>query len=167
VTLGQNEAPLLGPGVKRRAPLIPSAPRSDKKPSTSSSASTQKKKAFTKPQLNKYRSLLYAKRRELLGDIENLESEALMGAGGGETHTPQNTTDQGGDSYDAALSLDLAAADRRLIREIDDALGRIEAGTFGLCEMTGKPINPARLEELPWARYSIEAARAMERRGGV
>jgi RNA polymerase-binding transcription factor DksA len=72
--------------------------------------------------------------------------------------------EQGSDAYGQSLSLDLAAADRRLIREIDDALARIAAGTYGVCELTGKPIKVERLEELPWARYSIEAARELERR---
>jgi RNA polymerase-binding transcription factor DksA len=36
-------------------------------------------------------------------------------------------------------------------------------GTYGVCELTGKPISIARLTELPWARYSIEAARDLER----
>ncbi|MEO1512232.1 MAG: TraR/DksA C4-type zinc finger protein, partial [Planctomycetota bacterium] len=79
--------------------------------------------------------------------------------------TPQHLAEQGSDSYDRSLSLDLAAADRRLVQEIDDALQRIDDGTFGLCEMTGKPIRAERLRELPWARYSIEAARARERGG--
>ena len=56
-----------------------------------------------------------------------------------------------------------AAADRRLIKEIDDALKRIIDKKFGICEMTGKPIRAERLRELPWARYSIEAARQRER----
>ena len=57
----------------------------------------------------------------------------------------------------------LRAADRKLIKEIEDALKRIEDGTFGICELTGKPIKAERLEELPWARYSIDAARMLER----
>ncbi len=40
----------------------------------------------------------------------------------------------------------------------------IDNGTYGICELTGKPIKAERLEELPWARYSIEAARELERR---
>ena len=60
------------------------------------------------------------------------------------------------------LSLNLAEADRVLIREIDAALERIADRTYGLCEMTNMPIKEARLKELPWARYSIEAARRME-----
>lgn len=105
------------------------------------------------------------KRRELLGDVTQLETEALMSESGGTSHTPQHNAEQGSDNYERTLSLDLAAADRRLIKEIDAALERIEERTYGLCEVTGEPIARARLEELPWTRLSITAARAAERGG--
>jgi len=111
-----------------------------------------------------YRDILLAKRRELFGDIENMESEALRSESGSLSHLPQHLADQGSESYERSLSLNLAAADRQLLKEIDDALQRIEDRTYGLCELTGKPISEERLKELPWARYSIEAARQMERR---
>jgi DnaK suppressor protein len=72
--------------------------------------------------------------------------------------------EQGSDTFEQSLSLDLAQVDRNLLREIDAALKRIDDGTYGICELTGKTIPPERLEELPWARYSIEAARELERR---
>lgn len=123
------------------------------------------KSPFNKRQLDKFRLILLGKRRELLGDIDSMESEALKSDGGSLSSLPQHMADQGSDSYDQTLSLDLAAADRVLLREIDAALERIAERTFGLCEITGKPISNERLDELPWARYSIEAAREMERRG--
>ena len=72
-----------------------------------------------------------------------------------------------GDLSEAGLALDLAAADRKLIKEIDDAIKRVDNGTFGICELTGKPIKAERLEELPWARYTIEAARELAGAGAV
>ena len=102
----------------------------------------------------------------MFGDIEQMEADALRSNSGNLSHLPQHLADQGSDSYEQTLSLNLAAADRRLIKEIDDALARIDAKTYGICERTGKAIRETRLKELPWARYSIEAAREMERRGG-
>jgi len=157
---------LLGPGAKRRRPLIPSGPSAAATEAASSAASGKAKKSpFTKRQLDKYRDVLLTKRRELIGDVSLLEGEALLPGGGGESHLPQHIAEQGSDTADQSLNLNLAAADRRLIREIDDALQRIADRTFGLCELTGEPIGKDRLDELPWARYSIEAARSMERRG--
>ena len=48
---------------------------------------------------------------------------------------------------------------------INDALAKIQNGTYGICEGTGKPISRARLEAQPWARYSIEYARKIETHG--
>jgi RNA polymerase-binding transcription factor DksA len=64
------------------------------------------------------------------------------------------------------LNLNLAASDRERINEIDAALQRIKDRTYGLCELTFEPIKKARLDEIPWTRYTIEAARELDRRGG-
>jgi RNA polymerase-binding protein DksA len=164
---------LLPPGGPVRKPLIASGPRAAKGIPLGSHApghepsplDLEGKTPLSKAELERFRALLLKKRAELVGDVANMEAEALQSSSGGLSHTPQHLAEQGSDAYDQSLALDLAAADRKLIREIDDALARIEKGTFGLCEMTGKPISLQRLEELPWARYSIEAARQLERRG--
>lgn len=127
---------------------------------------TGKKSPFNKKELARFRALLMQKRGELIGDVKNMEQEALRGNAGSLSNLPQHMADQGSDAYDQALALDLAAVDRRLIKEIDDAIMRIDNGTYGLCELTGKPIRLERLDEIPWARHSIEAAREIERRTG-
>jgi RNA polymerase-binding transcription factor DksA len=76
---------------------------------------------------------------------------------------PIHMADIGTDTYDQDFMLGLAEAERRRLREIDAALGRIEDRTYGVCQMTGKPIPKARLNAKPWARYTIEAAREIER----
>jgi DnaK suppressor protein len=157
---------LLGPGVVRK-PLIPSGPNAASTTTTKvADPDAPKKSPFNKRELTKFKSLLLIKRAEVFGDIEQMEADALRSSSGDLSHLPQHLADQGSDSYEQSLSLDLAAADRRLIKEIDDALARIDSRTYGVCERTGKPIRKTRLQELPWARYSIEAAREMERRGG-
>jgi DnaK suppressor protein len=55
--------------------------------------------------------------------------------------------------------------DRNLLREINAALGKIQDGSYGICEGTGLPISKPRLEAQPWAKYSIEHARKLEQRG--
>lgn len=160
---------LLGPGTPKRKPLIPSGPGAPTVGLTldeDAAAGKKRKSPFTKRQLDKYRAILLAKRAELIGDIGNMERQALRGQSGSLSHTPQHIAEHGSETYEQSLALDLAAADRQLLREIEAALQRINDGTYGVCEMTGKPINPERLEELPWTRYSIEAAREIERRAG-
>ncbi len=60
------------------------------------------------------------------------------------------------------LLLGLMDSERKLLREIDEALERIENKTYGICIGTGKPIRKARLEAQPWAKYSVEFARKLE-----
>ncbi|HRQ71443.1 MAG TPA: TraR/DksA C4-type zinc finger protein [Phycisphaerales bacterium] len=160
---------LLGPGTPKRKPLIPSGPSAPilgLALDEDAAAGRKRKSPFTKRQLEKYRLILLAKRAELVGDIGNMETQALRGQSGSLSHTPQHIAEQGSETYEQSLALDLAAADRQLLREIEAALQRINDGVYGVCEMTGKPINQERLDELPWARYSIEAAREIERRAG-
>ena len=70
--------------------------------------------------------------------------------------------DAGTDSMEREISFDIASKEGRLLREIDDALRRIYNGVYGICEASGKPIARARLEALPWARYTIEEQANME-----
>lgn len=157
-------APLLG-GNKKWKPLIPSGPNAKAEgPVFHAGSDELPKSPFNKKELERYRDILLKKRSELVGDVANLEGEALNASSGSLSHTPQHLAEQGTESFDQALSLDIAQVDRNLIREIDDALKRIKDGTFGICLLTHKPISKDRLEELPWTRYSIEAARERERR---
>jgi DnaK suppressor protein len=162
---------LLDPKGPARKPLIPSGPKAThQRPlgqhggiANDDSPRHTAKSPFGKKELEHFRQILLAKRRELIGDISTMETQALRGQSGSLSNMPQHLAEQGSEAYDQSLSLDLAAADRKLIREIDDALTRIADGTYGICERSGKPIKQERLEELPWARYSIEAARELER----
>ena len=156
-------APLLG-GNKKWKPLIPSGPNARATDALVAPSTEKPKSPFAKKELDRYREVLQKKRHELVGDVANLEGEALNASSGSLSNTPQHITEQGTESFDQALSLDIAQVDRNLIKEIDDALNRIAKGTFGICELTHKPISKDRLEELPWTRYSIEAARELERR---
>jgi hypothetical protein len=51
--------------------------------------------------------------------------------------------------------------------EIEEALKRIEKGTYGTCELTGKSIPKARLEAIPWTRFTVEAQAQLEREGAL
>lgn len=155
---------LLSPGGPAPKPLISS---SDRAPAQAAAEAEKypTKSPFNKRELDKFRQTLLQKRAQVFAEVAGLEGDALTGGGSGNlSHTPQHMADAGSDAADQTLSLDLAAAERNLIREIDAALKRIEDGVFGLCVSTGKPIRKERLTELPWARYSIDAARQLEGR---
>lgn len=154
---------LLGPGSKLSGgPLIASTKR-PKNVAEAAKVSKRTKTPFTAKQLDDYKLTLLKKRSELVGDIEHLEEEALR-SNSGETQTASNAAEFGSESFEQSLNLDLAAADRKLINEIDEALKRIGDRTYGLCIESHEPISKARLTELPWAKYSIETARKHDQR---
>jgi RNA polymerase-binding protein DksA len=119
---------------------------------------------FSSKELEEFRVLLLAKRRELVGDMSSMEREALRSAQGSNlSNLPLHMADMGTDNYEQEFTLGLVEKDRQLLREINSALAKIQDGRYGICEGTGKPISKARLEAQPWARFSIEHARMMER----
>ncbi len=71
--------------------------------------------------------------------------------------------DVGSDTFAVENALDLADRERTLLGEIDEALARIEEGTYGIRLGTGKPIGKPRLQAIPWAKYSVQFAGRLER----
>ncbi len=161
-TMPELGRPLLE-GIKKWKPLIASGPNAPSTSPIGGEAGTKPKSDMPKKDMEHYKQILLRKRAELVGDVSAMEGQALQGNSGSLSHVPQHIAEQGSEAFEQSLALDLAQVDRNLIKEIDDALERISNGTFGVCEMTHKQISKERLEELPWTRYSIEAARARER----
>jgi len=130
------------------------------------SSNRTKKKRLSASNIDHFKQLLLEKRREILINVSEIEDEALkksrMDASGDLSSMPIHMADIGTDNYEQEFVLGLMDSERRLLREIDDALQRIEEGTYGICEGTGKTIPKARLEAQPWARYRIEYARMLE-----
>lgn len=75
--------------------------------------------------------------------------------------------DSGTDNFDRDFALSLLSSDQDAVYEIDEALKRIERGTYGVCELTGRPIPKARLEAIPWARFTVDAQAQLERDGAL
>lgn len=123
------------------------------------------KKRFDRKQLKYYEKLLLEKRNELLGDLGGMEAQALRSDSGENSHMPTHMADAGSDAYEQDFMLSLAENERTRLVKIDAALNRIKDGSYGTCEMTGRAIPKARLEAKPWAKYTVEAAREVERRG--
>jgi len=71
--------------------------------------------------------------------------------------------DAGSDAYDRDFALSLLSQEQDALYEIDEALKRIEVGTYGKCEMSGKSIPHARLEAIPFARFTVECQSRLEK----
>ena len=121
------------------------------------------KTKLSKAELEHFRMLLLAKRRELLAAVDSMEYEALRSDDGDTSNMPIHMADVGSDVYEQDLMLGMAASERQRIREIIDALHRISDGTYGVCALTKKAISKKRLNAKPWAKYTIDAARQIER----
>jgi DnaK suppressor protein len=84
-----------------------------------------------------------------------------------ETENHPDLADRASSETDRALELRTRDRQRKLISKIDDALRRLEDGSYGFCEETGEPIGLARLEARPIATLSLEAQERHERRERV
>ena len=69
------------------------------------------------------------------------------------------------DAYDRDLALGMLTSEQDALYQVEQALDRIRQGTYGRCELTGRPIQKARLEAIPWARFSTAAERELEVEG--
>jgi DnaK suppressor protein len=122
---------------------------------------------LTPKELAHYQHLLLAKRAELIGDVNSMEDEALqksrLNSSGDLSTMPIHMADIGTANYEQEFSLGLLDGERKLLREINEALMRIQERTYGICEGTGKEISKARLEANPWARYCVEYASMLEK----
>jgi DnaK suppressor protein len=121
---------------------------------------------LTTADIERFKQMLLEKRMEILVNVNEMEDEALkksrLDAAGDLSSMPIHMADIGTDNYEQEFTLGLMDSERKLLKEIDDALQRIEQGTYGICESTGKQIPKARLEAQPWARYCVEYARMLE-----
>src|SRR4030095_9065660 len=119
------------------------------------------KEDFRNPMQQEYfRQKLLAWKQELLREsgetLSHLQEESL---------SEPNTPDRPSLETDRALELRTRDRERKLISKIDDALRRIEEGTYGFCEETGEPISLKRLEARPIAPPSLEGPERPQRKG--
>jgi len=75
--------------------------------------------------------------------------------------------DAGTDEYDRDFALSMISSEQDALYEIEQAFNRIQSGTYGICELTGKRIEPERLVAIPWTRFSASAERQLESKGEV
>jgi DnaK suppressor protein len=75
----------------------------------------------------------------------------------------QHQADAGSDAYEKDFALSLLSQEQDALYEIEEALKRIEVGTYGICEMSSKPIPHARLEAIPFARFTVECQQQLEK----
>jgi len=119
--------------------------------------------ADVKPQWAKYYQRLLELREQLTRQMDGLAKESAQEMAGYSLHM----ADSGTDNFDRDFALSLLSSDQDAVYEIEEALKRIEKNTYGVCELTGKPIPRKRLEAIPWTRFTVEAQAQLEREGAL
>jgi len=118
------------------------------------------KSPFNAAELKHFRGLLLERRARILGSVEAMEQEAFKATD--QDFSVDHMADHGSDNYEQDLTISLVETERKELAAIDEALERIDDGEYGLCLGTGEPIPKARLEAIPYARYSVEYQRRVE-----
>ncbi len=116
-----------------------------------------------KPEWAKYYNRLLELREQLTRQMDGLAEESAQEMPGYSLHM----ADSGTDNFDRDFALSLLSSDQDAVYEIEEALKRIEKNTYGICELTGKPIPRKRLEAIPWTRFTVEAQAQLEREGAL
>ncbi len=122
---------------------------------------------LTEDDLKYFEQRLLTERRRIMAEMGHIEATVLKvdprDAAGEQSGYSFHMADAGTDSMEREKAFDIASKEGRLLLEIDEALRRLYNGTYGLCEISGKPISRTRLDALPWARLSIDEQEKLER----
>ena len=131
------------------------------RPVAKASAGVDLKKV--KREWQKYCLRLLELREQLTKQMNGLAQESAQEMAGYSLHM----ADSGTDNFDRDFALSLLSSDQDAVYEIEEALKRIERKTYGVCELTGKSIPKARLEAIPWTRFTVDAQAQLEREGAL
>jgi len=110
------------------------------------------KKRFSSKLVKELETKLVQKRQELTKEYDRNKSFGQTKAEDG----TEDYVDYAVHSYTKEFLLSLSDLDRKVLRLIEEALARIQDGTYGLCQECGKPVSEKRLEAVPWARHCLE-----------
>jgi RNA polymerase-binding protein DksA len=126
------------------------------------------KKKLNKKDLIYFKGLILKKKDEVLDQIKHISEDTLKksqkDAAGDISGYTYHMADIATDTYDREFSLSLASNERKVVYEIDDAIKKIEDGTFGICEECKKLIAKTRLKALPYARLCLKCQQALEKK---
>jgi len=126
------------------------------------------KKKLDKKQLDEYRRLIARRKNEILDNIDHISEDTLKksqkDAAGDISGYTYHMADVATDTYDREFSLSIASNERQMLYELDDALKRIEEGTFGICEDCKSLISKTRLKAIPYARLCLNCQQKKEKK---
>lgn len=124
-------------------------------------------KVLTTKQLEHFKKKLIAEKNKVIndmGDIKKDSHQSISDESGENSHYSYHLGDSALLDYGREFTMGLAERHDKYLEQIDEALERIDNGTYGICLITGKRINKERLEEVPVAKYSVEGKEIYEKR---
>ena len=126
------------------------------------------KKKFNKKELEYFRKLIFKNKEKILDEIKRISEDTLKksqkDAAGDISGYTYHMADVASDTYDREFSLGLASNERQSLYELDDAIKKIEEGTFGICEECKSVITKTRLKAVPFARLCVKCQEKKEKR---
>ena len=125
------------------------------------------KKKRINPKFEPYRQLLLKAKEQIVGDIKHLSNENFGGnndRSGDVSGHALHMADVATDMYDREFLLGLASNDRELLYKIDEAMGRIQDGNYGVCVECKKTIPVTRLKAIPQVRTCMKCQEKMEKK---
>jgi DnaK suppressor protein len=149
---------------KRQAKAKPGKPRPKKSKPEKARPEKPKLDRLRPEKLDKrtvehFRKILLKERERIIGDVKQMdESSKEMGTDG-----IQDIGDEAATIYNKQILLTLNENERVRLRELDEALDRIESGTYGVCEECGEPVGLKRLEVRPVAKYCVPCLTKLEK----
>jgi RNA polymerase-binding protein DksA len=125
------------------------------------------RKKFNKKELDYFRKLILEMKEKILDEIKHISEDTLKksqkDAAGDISGYTYHMADVASDSYDREFSLGLASNERQSLYELDDAIKKIEEGTFGICEECKSLITKTRLKVVPFARLCVKCQEKKEK----
>lgn len=116
----------------------------------------KRSKRLTRSEIKHFKSKLLAKRGEVLETLSGIQ-QGVIGADSGDMG-PMDSADRALFSETAEENSRLLGSERSVLEEINEALERIQKGTYGLCLNCRRQISKRRLQAIPWARYCVPCA---------
>ncbi len=121
---------------------------------------------FDAKKLDFFKKSLQLMKSQIVGDIKSMfdENKGDQSDKGDISGHAMHMADVATDMYDREFNLSLASNDRELLQRIEDALNRIEKGTYGFCLKSGKKISEQRLKAVPYAEYCLDVQEEMDKK---
>ena len=125
-----------------------------------------KMKKLPKPALKKYKGLLVKEREKVGGGLSHIAETTLnrsqREASGDLSGYSYHMADMASDDYEREFSLGRATDEQKMLYMIDEAMKRVDDGTYGYCLQCNKPISSKRLIALPYSELCIDCQKANE-----